>query len=295
AFPLRAASIELCAVDAHIGTVRKILMDAACSRFDLVNNHSGIIASTDSDTVVDKRWLFHIMREMSNGADAVGGRIMTMGSLQDFMIYQQENEIYRNLVARVESIIDPQDHDPWPRHFQYYGANMAVKKSIYEAVGGIPALRYLEDNALHDALFRNDFKIRRSPDVIVTTSIRTEGRVEIGFSEQLKKWSCMYNSGIPQKVPSGLEVITLLNLRKRLRDCWLASKKNGIFNKEEVVSIAGDLMVDANWLSEEIDAAAYFGYLWLEADSRRARGKWQHTFHAEPIQSATQYLEIFIG
>lgn len=293
-FALHVAEIELGLKDAHIGKVRKMLMDEASRRFDLINNHAGIIASTDSDTVVDAQWLFNILLEIKKGVDAVGGRILTLESAHQFMTYQKENEIYRTLRARAESIIDPLDHDPWPRHFQYFGANMAVKKSMYQAVGGIPELRYLEDNALHDALCRMDARIRMSPKVTVTTSIRTEGRVEIGFSEQLRKWSDMHENNILQEVASGEEIVTLLRLKRRLRNCWAGNREGGLFSQTEAVQISEHLMVDRIWLIDEIKKAPYFGMLWLNVEAERVKGNWMNIYPPVAVDGAIAFLERFV-
>lgn len=62
---------------------------------------------------------------------------------------------------------------------------------MYQMVGRLPQLPFLEDEAFHQALFRKDAKIRKSLNVKVTTSGRHEGRVDIGFSQQLCEWADM--------------------------------------------------------------------------------------------------------
>ena len=62
-FLLRTAAVDLPVADANIGTVRRMLMDEACHRFDIIDNKSGIIASTDGDTTVDAQWISFIIKE----------------------------------------------------------------------------------------------------------------------------------------------------------------------------------------------------------------------------------------
>ena len=62
---------------AHVGWVRKLLMDEAYKRFQLIGRDLGVIASTDGDTRVASTWIAATLAEIEAGADAVGGRIIT--------------------------------------------------------------------------------------------------------------------------------------------------------------------------------------------------------------------------
>jgi hypothetical protein len=59
---------------AHIGWVRKILMDEAYRRLKSIGRNSGVIASTDGDTRVYPTWIAATLAEINSGVDAVGGR-----------------------------------------------------------------------------------------------------------------------------------------------------------------------------------------------------------------------------
>src|SRR5579875_272697 len=61
---------------AHIGYVRRLLMDEACRRLELSGSGNGIILSTDSDTQVASNWIVQNLAEFASGADAVAGRIV---------------------------------------------------------------------------------------------------------------------------------------------------------------------------------------------------------------------------
>jgi hypothetical protein len=73
---LHVAEITLPAELAHIGHVRKLLMDEACARLGRVAARDGVVASTDGDTVVDRHWLAAIEAAFKPNIDAVGGRIV---------------------------------------------------------------------------------------------------------------------------------------------------------------------------------------------------------------------------
>lgn len=176
-FSLHLAQIQLPPAKANIGTVRRLLMDEAHRRLTSIDRTDGIIASTDGDTEVDHQWIHYIMHEIANGSDAVGGRILTRPDRSQVRLFHLRDVMYRTLIAKAESLLDPRPHDPWPRHFQHFGASMAVTCRMYEQAGRLPQKPFLEDAAFYRALLRTDAKVRQSPRVKVFTSTRQQGRV----------------------------------------------------------------------------------------------------------------------
>ena len=220
AFVFHVAAIQLPPKRANVGTARRMLMDAAGQRLRRVNQQNGIIASTDADTTVDPCWLAHILAEINSGCDMVGGRILTRSDGHTVRLNYLRDSTYRMLIARLEDQLDPLPHDPWPRHFQHFGANMAITCAAYEQIGGLPNVPHLEDEALYRALLRTDCRIRKSPLVRVTTSMRTTGRAEIGFSEQLRYWEGLNRSQQCQLVEPAGAVYRRLQSRHQLRLLW---------------------------------------------------------------------------
>ena len=182
---LHVAELWLPTAQAHVGRARGLLMDAACARLEAVDQPAGIIASTDADTRVAPTWLAGIQAEIALGADAVGGRILTEATRPELLPLrrnQARDAAYRQLCARLEDLLDPTPADPWPRHHQHFGASLALTARAYCQVGGLPEVRFLEDEALCQALRRHDLTVRHSPRVQVLTSARQQGRVEVGLS-----------------------------------------------------------------------------------------------------------------
>lgn len=182
---LHVAELWLPTAQAHVGRARGLLMDAACARLKAVDQPAGIIASTDADTRVAPTWLACIQAEIALGADAVGGRILTEATRPELLPLrrtQARDAAYRQLCARLEDLLDPTPADPWPRHHQHFGASLALTARAYRQVGGLPEVRFLEDEALCQALRRHDLTVRHSPRVQVLTSARQQGRVEVGLS-----------------------------------------------------------------------------------------------------------------
>ncbi len=257
-FNLHVAEVELLAPQAHIGFVRRLLMDEAYQRLASLDKPKGIIAATDSDTVVDSLWLYHIIQAIEQGADAVGGRILTYHEANcRERLYHLQDVTYRYLYAHLEALLDHDIHDPWPRHFQHFGPSLAVTCAMYDRVGRLPVLSSLEDVAFYEALQRFDSKIRHSPEVKVYTSSRKTGRVAFGFSVQLQQWAAMREAGKHIMVPDLSTCIYLITLRKRLRTCWFHLSQN----LDEVYRLSAELGLASHELIDLITSNLYFGAL----------------------------------
>ncbi|MCX2574142.1 glycosyltransferase [Pedobacter sandarakinus] len=222
AFNLHVADIKLPQDAAHIGTVRRLLMDAAYHRLTQVVGARGIIVSTDADSQVAPDWIYHILKEISNGADVVGGRILPRDTPSISKRHHLRDVTYRFLKSRLESAIDPSIANPWPRHFQCYGPSLAVTCEMYEKAGRLPVIPFLEDEEFRKALNRVDAKIRHSPHVRIYTSARMDGRVKFGFSVQLKNWSEMSLRCEEEQVESIDTLLFKFELKNRLRQIWNA-------------------------------------------------------------------------
>lgn len=248
--------------EANIGTVRRTLMDAACNRLESLPpdaNTPRFIASTDADTYVARSWLWANECEIRAGADAVGGRILVEpdGNSASRKTYLRDTA-YRLLAAQLESQLDPQPTDPWPRHFQFFGASLCLTPRAYRAVGGIPPVPHLEDMALERELMRSDVRIRRSPRVRVSTSARQGGRVECGLSTQLSQWNDLERESKAWLVPSGEEIAWKARLRRRLHAVFLTS----IPDETELENLACALNLCPAELSAKTCTAIHFGALW---------------------------------
>ncbi len=292
-FNLQIDEVELPQKLANIGTVRRLLMDVAYNRLCANGQLDGIIASTDGDSEVDSHWIHFIKEEISKGNDAVGGRILPHKIKCDARIYHLRDVSYRLLLAKAESMIDPDANDPWPRHFQYFGASLAVTCDMYHKCGRLPQVPYLEDGAFHRSLYLMDAKIRRSPHVKVYTSNRMCGRVEIGFSEQLKKWNIHGKTKKLQMAGSVEAQLLNYKIRKQLRDCW-QNTKNGIDDSHAIKLIAKQLSLKPAWLQFEITAADYFGKLWESVLGQKSFRQWMAQYEYDmPITEAIEQLRLF--
>ena len=193
--------------------------------------------------------------------------------------------------AQAEAVLDPTPHDPWPRHFQHFGASIAVTCQMYQKTGGLPQKPYLEDEAFYKALLRTDAKVRQSPHVKVITSTRQDGRVAIGFSEQLRYWSVMVRLNKCQVAEPAEAVILRLRNRQCLRTYWNAQTQP---DPDALLPIAADLLLDPAWLHRMTQKCTYFGQLWEQVEKKMATSDWTKKHRSVSITTAIQSLRAFL-
>jgi hypothetical protein len=280
---------------AHVGTARQLLMDEASRRFQWLAKPRGVIASTDADSRVRPTWVAAILAAIQSGSDAVGGRIIVdPDDLAGHSPLTRRSHLldvgYRSMIAEVESLVDPDPFDPWPRHFQHFGPSLAVTAEMYERVGGIPALPWLEDVALVDALLLEDAHLRHDPRVRVVTSARPAGRTGFGFAVQLGLWGEMGSRGEAFLVEQPRAIESRARARKRLRAVWTAS---GSLRGLDSAGPAFDLCTDPDWLQEQVLASPTFGSLWQAVlECPQAHARWRARWPLVEIQTAIRELRL---
>ena len=307
---LHIVEMEIKGDRAHIGWVRKLLMDEACRRFKLIGRN-GVIISTDGDTRVSNTWIAATLSEIERGADAVGGRIITKSeettssqggvSLTDSRersklnkatrLYYLRHLRYGYLSAQLESYIDPY-FESLPRHHHHYGASLAVTAQMYAKVGGLPPLRSSEDVALYEALKRVDARFRHSPQVRVITSARSIGRAEAGLSARLSQLSLMAQNNESVLVEPAELIQTRYYLRRWLRYLWQRSYNNF---RDEFATMAQKLDLNRDLLEETVLRSPTYGLL-LERIKQYQRGnqRLDRGYKLVTIQKANADLEMAI-
>ena len=254
-------------------------MDMASHRVQQHGAHRGFIISTDADTRVCADWLAATAAAIDAGVDSVGGRIVA--EVDDALPpgthrLMQLDDTYRTWRARLECLIDPDPADPWPRHYQHFGASLAVTAQAYRAVGGQPLVPFLEDEALVRALRLADKSVRHCPRVRVHTSARLDGRAEVGLSWQLREWANQPAEGGGPPVLDPRAEAHHWALRRRLRLLWRARlsawPRVTTSEADSVAAVADTLGIEGEWLGSRLAEAASFGRLWEEVEARCAHG-----------------------
>ncbi len=222
---LHCCERELPKQTAHIGTVRKLLMDTAWMRLSERREQS-VILSTDSDSYAAPDWIAQNLRSISRGADAVGGELRLIAAdHQSLPLPVREaygdDRRYQLLVAEMEDLWDPQTGDPWPRHLEHFGASLGCTPEVYARCGGMPAVSELEDVAFVDRLRRVDARLRHEPGVVVYTSARLDGRTATGLAGQLRCWQLMHDCKEEHRVLSAAYLHHRFRTLRRLRDFFI--------------------------------------------------------------------------
>ncbi len=279
---------------ANIGYVRRLLMDTACCRL----SGAGLILTTDGDTRVAPDWIAQTQREISNGADAVGGRIfldpaeITLLDAPTYM-YHLYDEQYRLLGAELEALILQTAHNPSPTHHQHFNGSFAVTAATYLKAGGIPQVTHLEDCAFFERLQHIDAKVRHSTNVWVYTSARYTGRSAIGLSDQLKQWRKLATQGTELKVESGLSILQRLTVRKALMDLW-DCRKQPLSDPETILKKLDPQFKISVAETEAFRNSAFFGS-WYAQVIQPQEFKRRFRFPDVPIQEAILQLRAALA
>lgn len=193
--PLRALAVELPGEQAHAGAARRLALDLAAERLELLDGDPGraLLLSTDGDSRVASNWISANAAAIAAGVEAVAGRF-----LPDAREFRElplavrrrflRERAQRSAEDRRQALHHPKAHDPWPRHSITSGASLATTLRTYRAVGGLPPLRCSEDVAFFDAVRAHGGRVRHDPKVRVITSCRLNGRAAGGMADTLRSW-----------------------------------------------------------------------------------------------------------
>ncbi|HMO29327.1 glycosyltransferase [Enterovirga sp.] len=189
AVPLRM--VERNSPDANAGWARRGAMDAAADWLEEVGATDGVILTTDADSRVPPNWIALNLAAIAAGADGVAGQIALdeadearlPASLRERGLLE---ETYERLLTELSARIDPERHDPWPTHWSQSGASLAVTLAAYRRVDGMPAIALGDDRAFVSRLKAADLIVRHTPEIVVATSGRLEGRAKGGVADTMR-------------------------------------------------------------------------------------------------------------
>lgn len=169
------------------GHARRVGMEAACSRLLDIGRETGLIASTDADTVVDPDWLAAQFECLDQGARAIGGRIELSddaGLPKGVAGWRSERGSRRHMDLLSESSSSGESPG-FLEHWQFSGASLSLTAEVYREIGGLEPHAALEDEHLERILCQRGIAIERPISVRVTTSARLVGRAERGLAKDL--------------------------------------------------------------------------------------------------------------
>ena len=217
--PLTVIDAEFSAGEAHVGTARKLALDTACDWIERGSGGTGTLLTTDADAIVPVDWVSANLSALAN-CDLVGGRLVIAHRDAGSTVLQEKLDTYWHLVRTVDAIIDPQDHDPPPRHGDHTGASLAFGCRLYRTLGGLTALQTREDVDFVTRALLTGVRLRHAPEVGVRVSTRTVGRASGGMAAEMMRRQA--NIGLPgdYRMPHPEDWIDLSLARRRLRGAW---------------------------------------------------------------------------
>lgn len=186
--PLQVVEHVLQPARANAGHARRLAMDLA----DELAPAAVPLLTTDADGRVAPGWLAANLRHLARGLDAVFGRAV-IDPVEAARIPPALHEAdarecaYAALLDEIETLLDPDPDDPWPRHTERSGASIAVSRQAFRAAGGIPAVALGEDRAFYQALRKADARIVHARDVEVVVSGRILGRADGGMADTIRR------------------------------------------------------------------------------------------------------------
>jgi GT2 family glycosyltransferase len=223
---LRLIEATFAGVEAHVGTARRRALDLGAEWLEADGAPDGVLLTTDADARLDPSWVVANLRALE-GAEIVGGRLVIDDEGDDLgdtdpvlAAFHAQVERYWAGVRLLEDSLDPPPHDPAPRHGDHTGGSLALRASLYRAVGGLPALPRGEDNALVAAVQRAGGRLRHCPAVSVQVSARTAGRAEGGMAVEMLRRARVVRGGEAYRLPEAGFWRDLILRRARLRRAW---------------------------------------------------------------------------
>jgi hypothetical protein len=251
---------------ANAGGARRRAMELALP----LAGQDGVLIATDADGRVDPHWLAATLAAMDRGAEVVAGWAeLDPGDWGSIPMRLHEDDArecaYDALCDEIHARLDPDPHDPWPRHTQHSGASIAVTVQAYLRCGGIPDVSSGEDRALIQALRMVDARVRHDPAVRVSVSGRIEGRAEGGMAETIRRRLVQPDDMLDDR----LEPAATCALRARSR---AAARRAYDCQDAGVNSLPSDLGLSIPAVARAL-ALPYFGQAWkaLEDASRPLR------------------------
>jgi cellulose synthase/poly-beta-1,6-N-acetylglucosamine synthase-like glycosyltransferase len=217
---IRLFEVDLPPEAAHVGTARRLAMNEGRDWLSAIQA-DGILISTDADAVVPSNWVYANIEALRH-AEVVGGRLVQRASYPASSQVETLNRLidrYWTAVRTLEERLDPLSHDPAPRHGDHTGASLAVWTSVYDQVGGPPALRSGEDRALVAAIERIGGRVRHCPLVSVEVSTRLKGRADGGMAQEMVRRRECAGPDVYQ-LPGALYWLNVIRQRAALRRIW---------------------------------------------------------------------------
>ncbi|WP_159013059.1 glycosyltransferase family A protein [Acidisoma sp. S159] len=218
---LRIVTRKLAPQQSSAGIARGLAIDLAAS----LAGPRGAVLTTDADGRVPPEWVARNLTGLRGGADVVCGTATIdpddERALRREIVEDDAREAcYTRLLDEIDSVIDPNPDDPWPRHTQHSGASIAFSVAALRAIGGVPRVAIGEDRALIEAALKHDARIRHDPEIDVVVSGRMVGRAEGGMAATIARRMIKQDQWADDRLEPVEAAIARSILRAEARRLW---------------------------------------------------------------------------
>ncbi|HET6553514.1 MAG TPA: glycosyltransferase [Dyella sp.] len=271
----RRESMPMWVVDVDLPRARR---DAGASRclavrlaMDQLASPHGAIFTTDADSIPPRDWITAYGELLHAGYDAVAGlTTLHADDAEDLprslRLREQLERRYESCLDALESWFDPVAHNPWPRHYQASGANLAMKRSCLAALADAPWPVCGEDKAMVKWLEHHDFRVRHDTSRKVLTSGRIFGRAKGGMADTMRRRILDPHALCDDR----LEAVDRACFRARARRVFRGWHRLGSPSASQAESFASQLRVPATLVTHALEHA-HFGAAWASLEQSSSR------------------------
>ncbi|MBE7209684.1 MAG: glycosyltransferase family 2 protein [Gluconacetobacter diazotrophicus] len=243
---------------ASAGHARRIAMDLAAG----LAGPDGLLFTTDADGRVDPSWLSAAVALLQRDLDLVAGWIeLEPAEWAAIPMALHEDDAreceYDALCDRIHDRLDPDPHDPLPRHTQNSGASLATTVAAFRRCGGVPPVSSGEDRALVEAMRRIDARIRHAPEMHGFVSGRLQGRATGGMAETIARRMSSPDTHLDDRLEPVDVVVLRATSRRLARRAFDGRRPSDLSALAEVLALSPDAV------SRALDRS-WFGTAWFE-------------------------------
>ncbi|HNP17608.1 MAG TPA: family 2 glycosyl transferase [Fulvivirga sp.] len=171
---------------AGVGLARKIAMDEAVRRFEIIGHSDGIIVCFDADSMCETNYLIEIEKLFINNPKCPGCSIY----FEHPIAGEEDNLVYEAIIDYelfLRYYVNALKFAGFPHAFQTIGSSMAVRSGIYQKQGGMNKRKAGEDfYFLHKIIPLGHFAELKTTKVI--PSPRQSDRVPFGTGKAVNDW-----------------------------------------------------------------------------------------------------------